>query len=105
MTPRGIEGLSSQEVRSVPEIIQGNQPVPVPGPGRRCRHHDPVREAVMMFPLLRLRHDIVCQQAVELVTGYLEGTLGAPAVAASRRTSLAARTAPFTSLRCARRSS
>jgi anti-sigma factor RsiW len=32
----------------------------------------------MMFPALRLRRDIVCQQAVELVTGYLEGTL-APA--------------------------
>ena len=33
---RGIEGLSSQEVRSVPEITQGNQPVlPYPGPGRR----------------------------------------------------------------------
>ena len=30
----------------------------------------------MMFPALRLRRDIVCQQAVELVTGYLEGTLG-----------------------------
>ena len=29
----------------------------------------------MMFPAPRLRHDIVCQQAVELVTGYLEGTL------------------------------
>ena len=29
----------------------------------------------MMFPALRLRRDIVCQQAVELVTGYLEGTL------------------------------
>ena len=28
-----------------------------------------------MFPALRLRRDIVCQQAVELVTGYLEGTL------------------------------
>jgi hypothetical protein len=33
--PRDIEGLSSQEVRSVPEITQGNQPVlPHPGPGR-----------------------------------------------------------------------
>jgi anti-sigma factor RsiW len=30
---------------------------------------------MMMFPALRLRRDIVCQQAVELVTGYLEGTL------------------------------
>jgi anti-sigma factor RsiW len=30
----------------------------------------------MMFPALRLRRDIVCQQAVELVTGYLERTLG-----------------------------
>jgi len=29
----------------------------------------------MIFPALRLRRDIVCQQAVELVTGYLEGTL------------------------------
>ena len=29
----------------------------------------------MMFPALRLRRDMVCQQAVELVTGYLEGTL------------------------------
>jgi anti-sigma factor RsiW len=29
-----------------------------------------------MFPALRLRRDIVCQQAVELVTGYLERTLG-----------------------------
>jgi anti-sigma factor RsiW len=29
----------------------------------------------MMFPALRLRRGIVCQQAVELVTGYLEGTL------------------------------
>jgi anti-sigma factor RsiW len=28
-----------------------------------------------MSPALRLRRDIVCQQAVELVTGYLEGTL------------------------------
>jgi anti-sigma factor RsiW len=28
-----------------------------------------------MFPVLRLRRDIVCQQAVELVTGYLERTL------------------------------
>jgi hypothetical protein len=28
-----------------------------------------------MFPALRLRRDIVCQQAAELVTGYLEGTL------------------------------
>jgi anti-sigma factor RsiW len=36
----------------------------------------------MMFPALRLRRDIVCQQAVELVTGYLEGTL---ARAARRR--------------------
>ena len=30
----------------------------------------------MMFPALRLRRDIVCQQAVELVTCYLERTLG-----------------------------
>jgi anti-sigma factor RsiW len=29
----------------------------------------------MLFPSLRLRRGIVCQQAVELVTGYLEGTL------------------------------
>jgi anti-sigma factor RsiW len=29
----------------------------------------------MMFPALRLRRDIACQQAAELVTGYLEGTL------------------------------
>ena len=29
-----------------------------------------------MSPAPRLRRDIVCQQAVELVTGYLEGTLG-----------------------------
>ena len=29
----------------------------------------------MMFPALRLRRGMVCQQAVELVTGYLEGTL------------------------------
>ena len=29
----------------------------------------------MMFPPPRLRRDIVCQQAVELVTGYLESTL------------------------------
>ncbi|HLM87888.1 MAG TPA: zf-HC2 domain-containing protein [Streptosporangiaceae bacterium] len=29
----------------------------------------------MMFPALRLRRDIACRQAVELVTGYLEGTL------------------------------
>ena len=29
----------------------------------------------MMFPALRLHRDIVCQQAVELVTSYLEGTL------------------------------
>jgi len=28
-----------------------------------------------MSPALRLRRDIVCQQAVELVTGYLEGSL------------------------------
>ena len=28
-----------------------------------------------MSPALRLRRDIVCQQAVELVTGYLEGML------------------------------
>jgi len=26
-----------------------------------------------MYPALRLRRDIVCQQAVELVTSYLEG--------------------------------
>ena len=36
----------------------------------------------MMIPALRLRRDIVCQQAVELVTGYLEGT---PARACRRR--------------------
>ena len=36
----------------------------------------------MMIPALRLRRDIVCQQAVELVTGYLEGT---PARAGRRR--------------------
>ncbi|HLM87889.1 MAG TPA: hypothetical protein VK284_02505 [Streptosporangiaceae bacterium] len=36
MTPRDIEGLSSQEVCSMPEITQANQPVqPYPGPGRR----------------------------------------------------------------------
>jgi anti-sigma factor RsiW len=29
----------------------------------------------MMVPALRLRRDVVCQQVVELVTGYLEGTL------------------------------
>ncbi len=29
----------------------------------------------MMVPALRLRRDIACQQAVELVTAYLEGTL------------------------------
>jgi anti-sigma factor RsiW len=28
----------------------------------------------MMYPAPRLRRDIVCQQAVELVTSYLEGT-------------------------------
>ena len=28
-----------------------------------------------MLPKPRLRRDIVCQRAVELVTGYLEGTL------------------------------
>jgi anti-sigma factor RsiW len=36
----------------------------------------------MMFLAPRLRRDIVCQQAVELITGYLEGTL---ACASSRR--------------------
>lgn len=36
MTPRDIEGLSSQEACSVPEITQASQPVlPYPGPGRR----------------------------------------------------------------------
>lgn len=29
----------------------------------------------MMFTVLRLRRGTVCQRAVELVTGYLEGTL------------------------------
>jgi anti-sigma factor RsiW len=29
----------------------------------------------MRFPRLLSRRDLVCQQAVELVTGYLEGTL------------------------------
>jgi hypothetical protein len=44
--------------------------------------------------LHRLRNtDLVCQQAVELVTDYLEGTLSGRA-----------RTAPSTWPRCARRS-
>jgi anti-sigma factor RsiW len=36
---------------------------------------------MMMYPALRLRRDIVCQQAVELVTSYLEG----PRLRAGRR--------------------
>ena len=64
----------------MPEITQGNQPV-LPYPGRAASQviETRVREGVMMFPSLhpslRLRRGIVCQQAVELVTGYLEGTL------------------------------
>ena len=55
--------------------------------------------------MLRLRHrDLVCQQAVELVTDYLEGTLSRGPAAGSRRTWPAARTAPSTWPRCARRS-
>ena len=58
--------------------------------------------------LPRLRNpDLVCQQAVELVTDYLEGTLAPRARGASvpsRGTWPAARTAPSTWPRCARRS-
>ena len=50
------------------------------------------------------RRDLVCQQAVELVTGYLEGTLSRPPGAGSRRTWPAARTALSIWRRCARRS-
>ena len=61
----------------MPEITQANQPVlAYPGPDR-LRQVIKTRsgQGVMMFPALRLRRDIACQQAVELVTGYLEGTL------------------------------
>ena len=55
-----------------------------------------------MMRLRLRRRDLVCQQAVELVTDYLEGALSRATGAGTRRTWRAARTAPSTWPRCAR---
>jgi hypothetical protein len=57
---------------------QPRQPASAAAPGRsRLRQDIRTRSgrSVMMLPKPRLRRNIVCQRAVEVVTGYLEGTL------------------------------
>ena len=70
---RDIEGMSSEEVCAVLALTEGNQRVLLHR-GRAAQAAVRGRVPGGAMKLLR-RRDLVCQQAVELVTDYLEGSL------------------------------
>ena len=104
VTLRDAEGLSSREVCDVLSISEANQRVLLHRGRARVRSYLE-RELKGGDRAALSRRDLVCQQAVELVTDYLEGAALAPATTPLRSPPCApAHTAGPTSTRSAPRS-
>jgi len=76
VTLRDIEELSSEQVCQLLGISEGNAGPAAPGSQQAAPYpRGRIREVAVIRARFLRRRDLVCQQAVELVTDYLEGAL------------------------------